>query len=121
MPALGCTEPIAVTLAVAHAKKALGASVESVAVMMSANIYKNGMGVGIPGTGRTGLPLAAALGVVTGDPQRGLELLEHVTPADIAAAQRLIDAGKVEELRTSRKNSTSKPRCAQTWGIRRNA
>lgn len=96
VPALGCTEPIAVTLAVAHAKKALGTSVESVAVMMSANIYKNGMGVGIPGTGRTGLPLAAALGVVTGDPQRGLELLEHVTPADIAAAQRLIDAGKVE-------------------------
>lgn len=96
VPALGCTEPIAVTLAVANARKALGAPVARVRAMMSANIYKNGMGVGIPGTGRTGLPLAAALGVVTGDPQRGLELLEGITPADVDAAERLIDEGKVE-------------------------
>lgn len=97
VPALGCTEPIAVTLAVAHAREALEASVERVKVTMSANIYKNGMGVGIPGTGgRAGLLLAAALGAVTGNPARGLELLEYVAPSDVSAAQRLIDAGKVE-------------------------
>ncbi len=96
VPALGCTEPIAVTLAVANAREALGAPVARVSTMMSANIYKNGMGVGIPGTGKTGLPLAAALGVVTGDPRRGLELLENVTPADVERAQELIASGGVE-------------------------
>lgn len=96
VPALGCTEPIAVTLAVANARKALAAPVARVTAMMSANIYKNGMGVGIPGTGRTGLPLAAALGIVTGDPSRGLELLEGITPSDVDAAQKLIDGGRVE-------------------------
>lgn len=96
VPALGCTEPIAVTLAVANARRALEAPVARVTAMMSANIYKNGMGVGIPGTGRTGLPLAAALGVVTGDPGRGLELLEGITPSEVDAAQKLIDGGRVE-------------------------
>lgn len=96
VPALGCTEPIAVTLAVANAREALGAPVAQVSAMMSANIYKNGMGVGIPGTGKTGLPLAAALGVVTGDPRRGLELLENVTPEDVERAQELIASGGVE-------------------------
>lgn len=96
VPALGCTEPIAVTLAVANAREALGAPVSRVSAMMSANIYKNGMGVGIPGTGKTGLPLAAALGVVTGDPRRGLELLENVTPTDVERAQELIASGGVE-------------------------
>lgn len=96
VPALGCTEPIAVTLAVANAREVLGAPVAQVSAMMSANIYKNGMGVGIPGTGKTGLPLAAALGVVTGDPRRGLELLENVTPEDVERAQELIASGGVE-------------------------
>lgn len=96
VPALGCTEPIAVTLAVANARETLGAPVARVVAMMSANIYKNGMGVGIPGTGRTGLPLAAALGVVTGNPQRGLELLEGIGPNDVDSAQQLIDEGRVE-------------------------
>ena len=96
VPALGCTEPIAVTLAVANAREVLGVPVAQVSAMMSANIYKNGMGVGIPGTGKTGLPLAAALGVVTGDPRRGLELLENVTPEDVERAQELIASGGVE-------------------------
>ena len=88
VPALGCTEPIAVALAVAYARELLDANVVRVDVKTSANIYKNGMGVGIPGTGRTGLIIAAALGAVEGKASDELELLKNV---DDAAVQRALD------------------------------
>ena len=58
VPALGCTEPIAVSLAVAKAREVLGKEPEEVVVFVSPNIFKNGMGVGIPGTGKVGLHIS---------------------------------------------------------------
>ena len=60
IPAIGCTEPIAVALCVAKAAETLGIRPEKIEVLLSANILKNAMGVGIPGTGMVGLPIAVA-------------------------------------------------------------
>ena len=61
VPAIGCTEPIAVALCVAKATETLGTKPEKINVLLSANILKNAMGVGIPGTGMIGLPIAIAV------------------------------------------------------------
>lgn len=66
IPAIGCTEPIAVSLCAAKATEILEEKPERVEVFLSANIIKNAMGVGIPGTGMIGLPIAIALGVLIG-------------------------------------------------------
>ena len=66
VPAVGCTEPMAVALCVARAAELLGSKPEKVRVLLSANILKNAMGVGIPGTGMIGLPIAIALGALIG-------------------------------------------------------
>lgn len=103
-PALGCTEPIAVALAVAKAAEIICDNCPalqrleadySIDVAVSANILKNGMGVGIPGTGMVGLPVAAALGAVCGDSSRGLEVLSSASEAAITRAKELVSAGKV--------------------------
>lgn len=73
--AVGCTEPVAVALCVAKAKEVLQESTQSVELCLSKNIIKNAMGVGIPGTGMIGLPIAVALGVVCGQSQKELEVL----------------------------------------------
>ncbi|MGL4994239.1 MAG: serine dehydratase subunit alpha family protein [Bacteroidales bacterium] len=75
IPALGCTEPIAVSLATAKAAELLGEKPEKIEVLLSANVLKNAMGVGIPGTGMIGLPIAVALGALIGKSQRQLEVL----------------------------------------------
>ena len=82
-PALGCTEPIAVALAVAKACS-LFRSVQpsQINVQVSANILKNAMGVGIPGTGMVGLNIAVALAMECGNPDYGLEVLKDLSPAD---------------------------------------
>ena len=80
VPAIGCTEPICVALAVARATELLGSTPERVEVRLSANILKNAMGVGIPGTDMVGLPIAIALGALVGRPESGLEVLRDVTP-----------------------------------------
>jgi L-cysteine desulfidase len=95
VPALGCTEPIAVALAVARAREALGDAPESVAVYVSPNILKNGMGVGIPGTGMVGLHIAAALGALYGESGFKLQLLEGLPQEVVAAAKTFADAGGV--------------------------
>ncbi len=82
VPALGCTEPVACAFACAKSKEILGVVPEKITVEVSGNILKNGMGVGIPGTGMTGLPIAAALGAVCGKTQYGLEVLKDVTEGD---------------------------------------
>ena len=66
VPAIGCTEPIAVALCVAKATEILGTEPERIVARLSANILKNAMGVGIPGTGMIGLPIAIALGALIG-------------------------------------------------------
>ena len=73
--ATGCTEPGAVALCVAKAVETLGCEPEKVSLRLSKNVFKNAMGVGIPGTGMIGLPIAVAMAVVHGDPKRGLEVL----------------------------------------------
>lgn len=94
-PALGCTEPAAVALAAARAARELHRVPVKIEVEVSRNILKNGMGVGIPGTGRTGLHIAAALGVLAGDADAGLEVLRKITPADVDAAVALVEQGRV--------------------------
>ncbi len=95
-PAIGCTEPIAVAFAVARASEILGVEPERVEVQLSANILKNAMGVGIPSTGMTGLPIAIALGVIVGRAEYGLEVLRDVTPASVALAKAFIDQGRID-------------------------
>lgn len=79
VPALGCTEPVACALACARCCEELEGVPDEVEVWVSGNIFKNGMGVGIPGTGMTGLPIAAALGAVCGKSSYGLEVLKDVS------------------------------------------
>lgn len=95
VPAVGCTEPIAVALAVAKAKETLGTLPERLEIATSLNIYKNGMGVGIPGTDKVGLPIASALGAIAGRPEKALEVLADVQPQHVESAQKYIDEGRV--------------------------
>ena len=78
VPAIGCTEPIAVALCVAKARETLGIVPERITVFLSANMLKNAMGVGIPGTGMVGLPIAVALGAIVGKSSYELEVLRDV-------------------------------------------
>lgn len=94
-PALGCTEPVAVALTAAKAAKALGKTPEHVEALVSGNLLKNGMGVGVPGTGMNGLPIAAAAGAVGGDADAGLEVLKGLTPELAEQAKGMLSAGKV--------------------------
>ena len=80
VPAIGCTEPMAVALCVAKATEQLGERPEHISLRLSANILKNAMGVGIPGTGMVGLPIAVALGALIGKSAYGLEVLRDCTP-----------------------------------------
>lgn len=100
-PALGCTEPIAVALAAARTMETLKSKARTVAdyeisVEVSGNILKNGMGVGIPGTGMVGLHIAAALGAVCGNSSYGLEVLKDLTDEDVNSAKALVKDGKVK-------------------------
>ncbi|USD36802.1 serine dehydratase subunit alpha family protein [Ferrimonas sp. SCSIO 43195] len=94
-PAVGCTEPIAAAYAAAVACRALNAVPDTLQVWVSDNLYKNAMGVFVPGTGKTGLAIAAAAGAVAGNPDKELEVLGEVSSEDVTVAQALIDAGKV--------------------------
>ena len=84
---VGCTDVVAVALASARAVRELGEEPRSIEVTLDKNIYKNAIAVGIPGTRRSGLKLAVALGAVMGDPGRGLAIISGVTEADIARAE----------------------------------
>lgn len=95
VPALGCTEPIAVALTAALAAETLAEKPERLDVAVSANLLKNGMGVMVPGTGQMGLRIAAAAGAVGGQSALGLECLSRLTPAQAAEANAMTDFGKV--------------------------
>lgn len=92
VPAIGCTEPASVALAVAKAREVLGQMPQQIKVKLSRNMLKNAMGVGIPGTGMVGLPIAVALGALVGKSAYGLEVLKEVTPDVVALGQQFIAA-----------------------------
>ena len=87
IPAIGCTEPIAVALCTARAKELLGTEPDSITVHLSKNVYKNALAVGIPNTGMTGLPIAIALGATVGKSEYMLEVLRDATPEAVAYAK----------------------------------
>jgi len=87
VPAIGCTEPIAVALCVARARERLGCEPEEIHISLSKNIYKNALAVGIPNTGMTGLPIAIALGATVGKSCYGLEVLRDADDRAVAYAK----------------------------------
>ena len=95
-PALGVTEPGAIAFAAARARKYTKGPVERVLVAMNSGMYKNAFTCGIPNSSQVGNVFAAALGVVAGDCEKGLEALADVTPADNEAAGKLIEEGRVK-------------------------
>ncbi len=95
VPAIGCTEPIAVALCTAQATELLGCTPEKISLQLSANILKNAMGVGIPGTGMIGLPIAIALGALIGKSEYKLEVLRDCTPEAVEQGKRFIDEGRI--------------------------
>ena len=95
VPAMGCTEPVAVSLAVAKATELLGCTPERIEARLSGNIIKNAMGVGIPGTGMIGLPIAIALGSLIGKSEYGLEVLRDVSPEAVERGRAYISEGRI--------------------------
>ena len=95
VPAIGSTEPIALELCVAKATEVLGKRPEKITVLLSANILKNAMGVGIPGTGMIGLPIAVALGALIGKSAYQLEVLKDSTSDTVEEGKRFIDEKRI--------------------------
>ncbi|MCD8479490.1 MAG: L-serine ammonia-lyase, iron-sulfur-dependent, subunit alpha [Candidatus Cloacimonetes bacterium] len=95
VPAMGCTEPAAVALAAAYAADVLPGDILQAIIKVSPAVLKNGMGVGIPGTGLIGLEIAAALGLVVADPRKELQVLADVSEAQIDQAKALLEANKL--------------------------
>ena len=95
VPAVGCTEPVAVALCVAKATETLGSIPEKIDLRLSGNIIKNAMGVGIPGTGMIGLPIAVALGAIVGKSEYSLEVLRDVTPEAVEKGRKYIDEERI--------------------------
>ena len=97
VPAIGCTEPIAVALCVARASEILNnRHPQRITAQLSANILKNAMGVGIPGTDMIGLPIAIALGALIGKSEYGLEVLKDCTPEAVEEGKQLIDTQAIQ-------------------------
>lgn len=90
-PALGCTEPVALALACAKAKELLGEEIVKNTILVSPNVYKNGMCVGIPGTDRLGMKVAAAMGFVGGHSENGLTVLETLDESQVKMAETYMD------------------------------
>lgn len=96
IPAIGCTEPIAVSLCVAKSTEILGQRPERIEVLLSGNVIKNAMGVGIPGTGMIGLPIAIALGALVGKSEYGLEVLQDLKPEDVECGKLFIKEQRIK-------------------------
>ena len=96
VPAIGCTEPMCVALCTARATELLGCRPERIEAYLSANILKNAMGVGIPGTGMIGLPIAIALGALVGKSEYHLEVLKDLTPEALEEGKRFIADDRID-------------------------
>jgi len=96
VPAIGCTEPMAVALCTAKAATTLGRRPDRIEVFLSPNMLKNAMGVGIPGTGMIGLPIAVSLGALIGKPEYELEVLKDLTPATLEQGKRYINDADID-------------------------
>lgn len=92
-PALGCTEPAAIAIAVSRANKEVSGEIKKVLVRMSGNIFKNARGVGIPGTTECGIEFAIALAIACGNWEKGLEVFSEVDEKAIQEAHALMDKG----------------------------
>lgn len=95
VPAIGCTEPMAVSLCVAKATETLGQQPKRIDLLLSANILKNAMDVGIPGTQMVGLPIAVALGALIGHSEYGLEVLKDSNPDAVEAGKQYIAEDRI--------------------------
>ena len=95
VPAIGCTEPMSVALCTAKATEQLGCRPEHIEAALSANILKNAMGVGIPGTGMIGLPIAIALGALIGKSAYQLEVLKDLTPEALEEGKRFVADNRI--------------------------
>lgn len=98
VPAIGCTEPMAVALCTAKATELLGCRPEKIEARLSANILKNAMGVGIPGTGMIGLPIAIALGALIGKSEYQLEVLKDLTAEALQAGKQYVSEKRISIL-----------------------
>ncbi|MCK8623681.1 serine dehydratase subunit alpha family protein [Prevotella sp. E13-27] len=96
VPAIGCTEPMCVALCTARATELLGRRPERIEARLSANILKNAMGVGIPGTGMIGLPIAIALGALIGKSEYRLEVLKDLTPKALEEGKKFIAEERID-------------------------
>ena len=96
VPAVGCTEPMAVALCTAKAAETLGCRPESIKVLLSANILKNAMGVGIPGTGMIGLNIAIALGALIGKSEYQLEVIKDLTPESLEEGKAFMKEASID-------------------------
>lgn len=96
IPATGCTEPVAVALTVAHAASVLANKPTQIKLELSANVLKNAMGVGIPGTGMIGLPIAVALGAIIAAPEKSLKVLDGFTEQQFRAARELMNENIID-------------------------
>ena len=96
VPAVGCTEPMAVALCVARVTEDLGGRPEKIRVWLSANMLKNAMGVGIPGTGMIGLPIAVAMGAIVGKSEYQLEVIKDLTPETLEEGKRYIGEDHID-------------------------
>ena len=96
VPAVGCTEPMAVSLCTARAKEILKEIPEKITVLLSANILKNAMGVGIPGTGMIGLPISIALGAIIGKSKYQLEVIKDISPESLEMGKKYVCEKHIE-------------------------
>lgn len=97
VPAMGCTEPVAIAYCAAKARETLGALPTAVKVAASGNIIKNVKSVIVPNTGgQRGIGAAAAAGVLYGDANAGLEVIAHVSREQVAGLVDYIEATPIE-------------------------
>lgn len=96
VPAVGCTEPMAVALCAAKATEVLGERPQKITAFLSANILKNAMGVGIPGTGMIGLPIAIALGAIIGKSEYNLEVIKDLTNEALEEGKEFIAQKRID-------------------------
>lgn len=94
-PSTGCTEPGAIALNTAVARKEARGAFRNLRVRMDEFLFKNAMGVGIPGADARGVALCAALGITAGDADAGFNVLHAVSPEALAEAKRLVAEGLV--------------------------